>query len=804
MPPKRVFVIVLVVVVLLGIFTVIVRQETYDDEVSKITPICTRFPYLSFCRRSFKPKPRSRPDQPPRVDIANIKKRAFCVAGGGTLSQSTAHGIIASILKHKREGTGNRELKIKDILKDVNIFSGSSGGNVFLALLAYDRIYNDSINDIRNLTAERTAENFYNTYISTFNNIRDEADEFDQELLSSLELPYFLRLFLEILTIDSPGVLGLGGIRRLGQAYLLDRHINTKMKNTLPDYNNTNVIIAGSLVTTANVNIEDGRQDISYTYNIPTGEDNCRDVLPFEHGPLTSRTNIDGIDIKEYRSKTLDSMRLWDGWSTQPGPLPDNKMFDTGIWRRKREDGWFSNPELPYRVYRSKNVSASDCCQNNSESNKCTSASLVTFASKSDTIPFSREGIYNDKTEYYAYNIETEKNPTGDWEDEVTGSIPDVAYKLVADVSTKLDSMIYDTSEELLNNVIGVTTALPGIIKDPCLVKSAIYRGGFSDQELFASRFLKLGIDLSVYVKTNDTLTPNRRLYPTICDAAGCNRVDDVKTQLSKIAKAQPLCLFDAAGCDNTGVLPAVLAFQTDNRFYKTQTLEIFTIVRVESELGMLFKRNPLLVTEEKAQKGYDAVTDTVDAIMDVVNDVANFNVFQEAALIAGYVSAASIVYGLSSLLSPILGIALTSALVTATSEIVWEALDLDTDYHVTTDRFGKTFNTQLHFRAPTIFSTAPRPSEEYNTTIDNSNGEAIPFSLKYYENLKTVDHPLHGIKKGTTVNLTAIICESTGQLISFFGDGKNFEDTVKYSFEGIEKTYMDPIGSRILQRVFS
>ena len=90
----------------------------------------------------------------------------------------------------------------------------------------------------------------------------------------------------------------------------------------------------------------------------------------------------------------------------------------------------------------------------------------------------------------------------------------------------------------------------------------------------------------------------------------------------------------------------------------------------------------------------------------------------------------------------------------------------------------------------------------EYNTTVDNSSGEAIPCSLRYYENLKTVNHPLHWVKEGTSVNLTAIICESTGQLIPFFGDGKNFEDTVKYSFEAIEKAYMDPVGSRILERI--
>jgi len=790
---NRIFIIMFVMVVVL----IAILFGTSEKYKKRTRPnICNTFPYLPQCII-----PESREIVQPRLSMKPKEKRAFCVSGGGTLSQSTAHGVLAAILKYRRSREGTR-MSVSDLFKDFNNFSGSSGGNVFLSMLAYDRGYNESFNSIGgNLTAQKVAEKFHDTYITEFNQIRDQADEFNPSALDSLQLPYFFKLVFKLLTIDSPGVLGLGGIGRLGSAYMLDRHKKTLMKDTLPEYGHLNVTIAGSVLTTGDLSLPGSSEEVSYSYNLPAGEE-CMTNLPFGHGPLTSVSTVNGVEIKEYKARSLDSFRYWDGWRFPPGPVPDNTMFDTCKWVDKYEDGWFSDTLLPYKVYRCKNVASSECCQNNSQSNKCTGASLVTFTSKPNTLSFARN-IYSDTTQYFAYNIETEKEPTGEWEGNFsTESIPNKAVKFVAEVPTNINRMNYDTSRELLGNVIGVTTALPGIIRDPCIIKSAFYRGGFSDQEQFVARFSKVDLDMSVFLKTNNSADSNKRLYSSACsiinDCGSTN--EDMKVKLSKLANSQPLALFDAAGCDNTGVLTSVLEHQQQSEL---QTLNICAISRVPEEIAILFKRNPRYVNADGSSKLFDDVTTIVDVIMDVVNDVANFNTFQEAGLIVGTIAAESLVFALGNLISPLLGIALTASLIASLTEIVWEALDLDTDYHVTTDNFGKTFKTQVHLRAPSIFDKPDIPLEEFSTTVMNNDGDSIPFSLKRYENLTTINNPLFGIRAGTKVNLTAITCESTGQLISFFGDGKNFKDTVKYSFEGIERALSDSTGRRIIEKTF-
>ncbi len=757
--------------------------------------ICDRFPNLSFCQRqNIALPPRRRPLVRNIPDL--IKKKAFCTGGGGQQSQSVAHGVVASLLKIKRDREGT-DKKVSDLL-DADYFSGSSGGNVFLSLIAYDQIYNSSIDEIINLTAESTANKFYDTYISTFNNIRDNSDGFNTSF-ESLELPFFMNLLVKLLNNTSPGVLNLGGTDGLGRAFLLNRHNKTYLKDTLPAYKDTNVVLSMSLIHTCSVNIGQ-TNEISYTYNLPTGDDtNCRDILPFNHGVLTSRYNVDGVVIDEYRAVTMNQLRFWDGWSSIGRSLPSNKMFDTSEWVRKYRNNFFINTESPYKVYRSKNVASAECCQNNSESNNCASTSLLLFASKPGTVSLSNETIYNDNTEYYAYNIEVEKQPTGEWEDEALSTIPDIAYKLVATVPTTINRLSYDTSEEILEDVIAISTSAPGVISDPCLLKSALYRGGFSDQELFAQRLLNTDLQIKGYLKTGDTSTPNRRLYTGVCKLIECDDINDIDRNLSNISKAKPLGVTDSGGTDNTGVIQSLRAFQANNNL---QTLDIFHIGLYHSEIEYLFKPNTTYFTESGATRAFEPVTDALDSLMDVVNYVANFGILEETALLAGSIAASSIVASLSNLLSPIFGIAITTVFITTLSEIVWEALDLDTDYHETTDKYGKTFKSSLHFRAPSVFSTSNIPTKEYTTTVLDSNGELIPCKLAHYANLRTVENKFYGIKAGTTVNLTVSIINASGSLISFLGDGRNFEDNVRYSFECIQKASRDPIGLSILNNI--
>jgi hypothetical protein len=767
---------------------------------------CTRFPNLPQCLRIRKPP---LPRIPPYIQLkpSQSKKRALCVSGGAMLVTSTAHGIISSILSHKRTTSGNFNMKVSELLNNINYFSGTSGGNIFLSLLSYDKTYNDDINGITNMTAEAVSRKYHDTYVSAFIDIRDRENGFQPSNFDILELPYFLSLILDLMTINNPGILSIGSSnKRLAQAYLLDRQRNKKLKQLLPEYNNKIFTLNTSVITTGVLNVGK-KSNITYSYNLPTGNSaDCRDVIPFNHGPLTSRSTIDGIVIDEYRSTTLDTLRYWDGWSRPPGPLPDNKMFDTCKWVQKYEDDWFSNTPEDFRVYRCKNVASSDCCQKNSNLTKCSDMSLLLFTSKPGINSVTAApNIYNNKTNYFAYNLETEKNPTGEWEDMVTSSVPDVGFKLVSEVPTKLNTMVYDTSEEYLEDVANVTTAFFGhYTLNPCLVKAMMYAGGFSDQELFVQRFLRIGLKLGTAINTsNNTHTPNNRLYENLCEAVDCSSTSDNMATLSKISKVQPLMLADAGYIENSGIVSSVITFQNQHKqnLRDAPTLEILAIVRDILNIQILFNRNPLLVDEEGNQRWYETLEDSLAEVGDIINTVANFNVLEEAAISSGVISATAIVSVLSSLLSPIIGISVAVLIASSITEIVWEAIDLDTDGHVTTDNYGKTFRASLHARAAHIFNNDEIPDEIFETTFNDEVGDVRRFSIRRYENLTTKDNYFFGVKAGTKINITAIETQTTGDLIPYFSDGENMEFAVKVAFEGIEAAYQDPVGRRILNK---
>ena len=811
------FSLILVLSILTGIL--IRKNENFS--------ICDRFPNLPQCnRRQIVPRRNRLTGLIPRPELVGIissqPRNALAVSGGGLYIVSIFHGAITAGLQTKRQANRDPYIKLSDMKYDY--MTGISGGGVAISMMAYDKTYNDMINPL-NLTAQSVKENFLNNFIDPFIALRNRYTDFDTNMLESLELPYFVTALMGIsstLFDGIEGLLGLGGTSKLAQLYLLDRHNNTKMSDVLPEYSHAHVILPAAILTTGNLNFPN-IPSLNLSYNLPTG-DACKRFLPYENGPLTTSERYGDVILKTYNARSLNELRYWDiRPSLSPtGPLPDNTMFDTCDWVQKYEEGVFFNTIQPYKVYRCKNIASGECCQNNSYNTRCTMGSLVYYSSRPNTLPFVvPERIYPENTQYYSYNVATEKEPTGEWQDEATDLILYDAKKIVADVPTTIHTMDYNTSDELLYMVTAANTALSGIMSDPCYLKSVLYRGGFSDQEEFANRINSLSLNLNPYLRTNSERSNNRRLYKNLCSLLGDNTTCsndrrsytelnpnyDISIPLKEIVDKMPLCAVDGGVVDTSGVVASVVAHQ--NSIYDKRPLNIFNITCNISDTYVLFDISPY--HEYGDSKTFNDYDDMLKELMDTVNDVANWNILQEAAFLAGTVAGGAIVSGLASVLSPIVGVAVTATLILSLSETVWEMLDLDTDYHETVDKEGKEFSGKFVRKAPIIFSGYWLPDIKRERIIQRE-GDMKNFKIRLscYKNRTTLNNEILGVKEGTKINLTVIDVTSEGSknipLVPFFDDnGEKWAEMSRIVFDGVrELAQSDGTISELLKDAFT
>ncbi len=767
--------------------------------------ICDRFPDLPVCKANDIPRtvvPRIRrvvPNFSPKV----TRKSALTVAGGGMVASSVFHGIMTAALQLKRVQNRDPYLRLSDLKFDYR--SGASGGGVGTTLMVYDKEYNEQVNQL-NLTAYSMKEQYIKGYVNKFIKLRNRYTDLDQDSLSILRLPFFATALIGIATTlfdGIEGVIGLGGTTKLASIYLLDRHNNTKMSDVLEEYSNTQVIIPSSLLTSGSLNFPN-IPSLNLSYNLPTG-DTCLRTLPYNHGPLSSSTRFGDTVIKAYNASSLNALRYWDVTPRppEPGPLPDNTMFDTCEWVQKYEYGVFSNTIQPYKVYRCKNIASGECCQNTSTTSPCTSYSIVNYSSKPDGVSFTIPSIYSETTQYYSYNVDTEKQPTGEWQDEVTDLISSDAQKLVAELPTSINTMNYDTSQESLKMVNSATTSLPGAIADPCFIKSVVYSCGFSDQEEFVNRIQSIGVNLSPYIRTNSSGSNNNRLYKNMCSLLGNNTTCsnllssrfselnpdyDISIPLKEIITKKPLCLSDGGTTDNSGMISSILAHQKDNMYAE---LDITNITTSPRAAHVLFEENPY-VDEYGNSTIQNDIRDALQELADLVNQISNFGLLEELALGAASIAGLTLFGGLASLLGSLFGIAVTAGLIATFSELAWEIIDLDTDYHTVFDKNGGEFTPEFNIRAPIAISGSGRTTEageftEYTNVNRGVDGLPFKLSITHFKR-KTVDNSLFGIRAGTKINLTVISFTSyephNVPLIPFFAeDGEQWGELARLAF---------------------
>jgi len=805
MNTKTLVITVIVSLCIIGLSLFFLRKEQFSRD------FCKKYPESPMCNRGrIGVPPRIRDLGPPNINIP-MKNSVHTLAcqGGGLLAISNYYGYISALLKIKRDKSLRGSTPVSKLFTNFPYISGSSGGNIFNILLAYDSKFNKDINSIRNLTSENVREKYIQEHINTFLSYRDANQNEDLgDQVSPLELPYFVKLALMVMnatgTLD--GVYRAGNIYDAGALFLQGRHNKTKMKDVLPEYRDINIVVPAAILTNGDMSVP-GVSGINYSYNLPTGEA-CKNSLPYSNGPLTTSITSQGLRINKYSSNSLNTLRYWNGWRFPPGNLPDNTMFDTCEWVDEYEDGWFSDTLLPRKVYRCKNVASAECCQNNSEQIICPSASMVTFSSKYNTIPFTIPGVYDNNIKYYSYDIDVEKQPTGEWESRVTEPITTDALTSVIEVPTS--PLNYDTSDELVKSVATTTAAATGIAKNICLVKSVIYRGGFSDQEAFVSRLGQLEIDLSCVFKGNSS--SNQRIYKDVCSILHQDNPEEYRScdeytsrvftspnpnydrdiVLKSLAKNKALMIGDSGFVDNAGILGCVRAHQLA-RSLRPLEITCFSI----DDINVDYK--PFFIPTHDSPLDEDAIgiNKALTELMDVVNQVANWNIAQEAAFASGIISAGTLLSGLASTLSPYLGIAVAAGLIASLTEIVWEVLDLDTDYHVTTDRDGKQFSPTFARFNRVIFNTKFNPISLFSKTIV-SRTDSIPVDFNVYkcDNLVTVGNKDIGVKAGTKVNITIISLQTKTSgfpLQAFFkteGEENSFGDAAEMSFECLTEAY--------------
>ena len=789
---------IVIVVCILAILIILTQTEKYS-----LKSICDRFPNLPQCRqeRSIIPRLRKPPRFPPSLPEPRLPERkpfknALTFQGGGFISIASFYGFTLALMKIKRQNSPNSSLS--SIFRDFSYMSGSSGGQVFMTLMGYDRKFNEDIESIRSLTPEDVGMHYRRTYMKDVLRFIDENQTAPlTSQLSVFQLPYFIQLVLKISSgvgaLD--GLLAMGSVTKVSEAYHQGRFSNTKVADVLPEYRNTDFICPVTISTVGSLTVRS--VPVNYSYNLPTGDASIEN-LPYNHGPLTRSYILDGLQINEYNTDTMNQERFWDGWNRPPRDVPDNKMFDTCEWVRKYDYGIFRNTPEPYKVYRCKNVASADCCQNTSDTDIIAPAfSLINYTSK-NSIPLTIPGLYADKIQYYSYDKDIEKQPTGEWQDEVTDLITVDADKSVIEVPTTIE--YGNPSQESIASVLGASTAATAVFKDNCLIKSTFYRSGTSDQEEIVQRIGQFGLDTSCILKGGGPQT-NERIYTDVCSAlneseAEIARCDELSTGsrnpdydenvlLTKMATNKLLVAGDSAFVENTGISSIILGHQAANTLLPLN-ITVFGIYNPDIE--ELFKptwSGPLVPLAAEIRDG-------LSELMDTVNDVANWNILEESAFLAGTVSAGTIVSGLAAVLSPILGVSVAATLIASLSEIIWEALDLDTDYHTTIDKYGNKITPTFARLNNTIFGVPFSSGREIYTRQYN---EDLKFSVIAFDNLVTRKNKMTGIKAGTKVSLTIISANSRdnyplGPFIRSKDDSETYGELAQISFDCLEESY--------------
>jgi hypothetical protein len=831
------------------------KLDICKDKKPQIDNVCKNYPYLDRCKtkiqklcEQFPNLCKNLPDYVLKKPIkAKIDKNkifstvAINLSGGGYRSFFSHYGVLSALVKHSKIAKNNQRFNYNDLFKRVNFSGVVSGGAWLASMLFYDKTFNNALNNNRLITRQSVSDNIYDNYLIHSIRIRGNLNNI-QFLKDVLDVPFFLDYVLQIYDTIFPSSLGMAIPWQdvIQKMILLNRLNKTKIKDLLPAFKNLTVSYGAGVLVSGNLDINTTTPHFSYVLNpnlkssqFPNFEENML-KFPCVPGPY-DETNIPNSQIKIYDSKGNNFNRLfWENNSNTPNQSAvfDNTSFDTCQWNQMGRPYCYYTPEGNYvcdiypadfSMYRCQNVGMAECCRNNSEKYQTPFQLPIFFSSDRNQSPMIQKNI---PIQYVAYNYQTEKEPTGEMSDlsylqEVNSNSRRVTLHNPLGIS--ISSLLnYDTSKEIVSKAASASSSFMGFLQSPCLLKNSFYGSGFSDQEMLINNIKTAtsyagGVPV-LCLKAEEESKISRSICDsvnnTICtQSPGCNLLCspnsdyDWHNTLKLFNEKTLLRLDDGGNTDHLGLIASIRSHQS--KYGNIGEMNIICITSenssmTNSDLNKLgdyqnntkrlfrnfkFDENRPLIHDNNFESSLCELPVTIN---DIINQIANFSIIEESLTILGGV----LVEAFVSILIPVLGPIVATALLPFTASLVYELVDLDTDYHRTTDNYGKKY-----MPCSDLFYLFNILDVEHNNTFRKSrfvftNDNHIAANILHYKDVELLDNETIGIYKGTKLKNLYIIQGYLDKALygTFpFVDGTPeafipYKDASGYVFEAVDK----------------
>lgn len=783
------------------------------DPRSTVNNICDNFPLLDKCKSRLErlceqyPSiclPRKlnfdiKPNTPPSLDLEKISKsNGICFSGGGLRSFVSHHGAMNALLKHQQEMKNNPKLKFNDLFKKTDFIGAISGGSWYASMLLYDKKFNDGINNLRVINKNSISTNLYDNYLSIMRSKRSQLNSIGN-FSDILDVPFFIDYLLTVYDTIFPSSLGLliPWEDVVEKMVLLDRLNNTKMKNLLVPFKNIDVSFGSGILVDATLDINTTTPHFSYVLN---PNFSCSQMPDYKDHSLKFPCNPGPHDIIDFKGTTIQTKDSRGNYFNQYNgsnewPEFDNTVFDTcqynpafGLYCDYKT-GFCDAYPLDFNVYRCQNVGMAECCRNNSKFNQTPTTIPIFITSNRNQSFMINRSI---PIQYVAYNYQTEKEPTGPMNDESYFRDIDTNSRRVALYNRNgiTRSMInnYDTSKEIVSKAATASGGFLGFIASPCYLKSALYGGGFSDQEMLFNN-VKTVLSYAGVPVLNINSPTESKIHRTVCDSVdnkictnreGCtllcspNRDFDWNNSLKLFNDNLAVRLTDGGNVDGLGLVAAIRSHQTKygnigemniicimscNFDSTTKATDIQEDPRLSEYANLTRAVFKNYVFDEDRPLVYDInskdmMCDLPNQVNSIINRLANFNILEEI----GTGLAAALVEVIIAAIIPILGPLVAITLLPFTVSLAYEIIDLDTDYHVLTDNYGKKFDSCANlFYKPTILDRDFDRPDTKSRMIFKDNGK-ISANILHYKNVELLTNEFLGVFKGTKLKNLYII----------------------------------------------
>ena len=706
-----------------------------------------------------------------KLKPSQMYSKCLCFCGGGLRSFYGHYGVLTGLLNQKRIKKNNFRLQINnDILKKFNNITGVSGGAWFMTMLCYDSKFNSQNNNLSQfITSDYISNKIWTEHISLIPQFRrylqDQPTVFD-----NLNMPFYILFLIKVFNEVNIGALDqlLLWYDVINNYVFLRRLDNVKVSQPL--LKDIDFVFGTGVITDANLSINTSDPSVSYVLQ-PKG---CEQpIFPCNPGPLI---NNNYVNVKNSNGNAFNRLNYDIRTNLyNPNPNFDNTTFNTCNFKRYQIPRLIG-PDLPstVNIYRCQNVGMAECCRVNSKINQCPNT-VPCVISNNEKLKFFTKNTLTGNIQYAAYNYLTEKEPTGEY-DLTNNIINSNSKRVYLDHSFNIDSINneFNTQNEYVKNASIVSSSF-GSALSPCFLKNALY-AGFSDQELLVNKFISVsGVYQTQLFELNNK---NRKIINNTCsipDVCNDNFNNASKlswnTILNKMKDKLIVRSADGGNTDSSGLYYAIKNHQSKYGNNGKMDAIVFLTVNFDvnskpndiddprfsnytSYLRCLFRN---YVCVQNRPQVYDinskaVLNDLPVQLKSIINDIANYNVLQEAVIIVGGIASLVVVTSLLSLLTPIIGYALAVTLLPFISGFIYEALDLDSDFHLTVDNDGKIFDSySVLFPVPKILDTDfDRPFKL--STMIKKNNDKVQMNMVHYKNVELLNNDFLEIKKGIVI----------------------------------------------------